>query len=64
MKDKTGHSFDIQGATLLYKSNQKSKQKLVEFSLIATTVNYNLRPGEYPVCRIMVSVVLKGVKLN
>ena len=64
MKDNPGHSFDLQGAKLLYKSNHKSKRQLVESSLIATNPNCNLRLGDYPVCRITAPAVLKGVKLD
>ena len=32
--------------------------------MIATNVNCNLKPGDYPVCRISAPVVLKGVKLD
>ena len=64
MRDNPGHSFDFKGAKLIYKSNQKSKRQLVESALIATKDNCNLKPGDYPVCRISAPVVLKGVKLD
>ena len=32
--------------------------------MIATNVNCNLRPGDFPVCRITAPVVLKSVKLD
>ena len=63
MRDNPGHSFDFEGAKLIYTSNQKPKRQLVESALIATKTNCNLRPGDYPVCRITAPVVLKSVKL-
>ena len=63
MRDNPGHSFDLKGAKLIYTSNQKSNRQLVESSLIATTANCNLKPGDYPVCRITAPVVLNSVKL-
>ena len=64
MRDNPGHSFDLRGAKLIYKSNQKPNRQLVESAMIATNVNCNLRPGDYPVCRITAPVVLKSVKLD
>ena len=64
MRDNPGHSFDHKGAKLIFTSNQKSKRQLVESALIATKVNCNLKPGDFPVCRITAPVVLKGVKLD
>ena len=63
MRDNPGHSFDLNGAKLIYKSNQKPNRQLVESAMIATNANCNLRPGDYPVCRITAPVVLKSVKL-
>ena len=31
-----GHSFDLQGASLIYRSNDEAKRQLVESALIAT----------------------------
>ena len=64
MKDNFGHSFDLKGAKLIYKSNQKSNRQLVESSLIASNVSCNLKPGDYPVCRITAPVILKSIKLE
>ena len=64
MRDNPGHSFDHQGAKLIFTSNQKSKRQLVESSLIATNVSCNLKPGDFPVCRITAPVVLKSIKLD
>ena len=64
MRDNPGHSFDLKGAKLIYKSNQKPNRQLVESAMIATNVNCNLRPGDFPVCRITAPVVLKSVKLE
>ena len=64
MRDNPGHSFDLKGAKLIYKSNQLANRQLVESAMIATNVNCNLRPGDYPVCRITAPVVLNSVKLD
>ena len=64
MRDYPGHSFDLKGAKLIFTSNQKSKRQLVESALITTKVNCNLKPGDFPVCRITAPIVLKGVKLD
>ncbi len=64
MRDNPGHSFDHEGAKLIFTSNQKAKRQLVESALIATNVNCNLKPGDFPVCRITAPVVLKGIKFD
>ncbi len=64
MRDNPGHSFDHKGAKLIFTSNQKAKRQLVESALIATNVNCNLKPGDFPVCRITAPVVLKGIKFD
>ena len=63
-RDFPGHSHDLKGATLVYASNQTAKRQLVESSLIATTANCNLRPGDFPVCRLMAPVILRSLKLE
>ena len=63
-RNNPGHSFNLKGAKLIFTSNQKSKRQLVESALIATNVNCNLKPGDFPVCRITAPIVLKGVKLD
>ena len=42
MRDNPGHSFDLKGAKLIYKSNQLANRQLVESAMIATNVNCNL----------------------
>ena len=64
MRDNPGHSFDLKGAKLIYTSNQKPSRQLVESAMIVTNVNCNLRPGDFPVCRITAPIVLKSVKLD
>ena len=63
-RDNPGHSHDLKGARLLYASNEEAKRKIVESSLIATTDNCNIRPGEFPVCRLLAPVVLRSLRLE
>ena len=53
------HSFDLEGAELLYKSNHSTRRQLVESSLISTQANINIKPGDSPTCRLTASIVLK-----
>ena len=59
-----GHSFDLQGASLIYRSNDVAKRQLVESALIATRDTCNLRPGFYPVCRLSASAIIQSLKLE
>ena len=53
------HSFDLEGAELLYKSNHSTRRQLVESSLISTQANINIKPGDFPTCRLTAPIVLK-----
>ena len=64
MEDNPGHSFDLDNPTLLYKSTVKAKRQLVESSLIATNVNCNLKPGDFPVCKITAATVLRSLNID
>ena len=64
MRDNPGHQFDLRNAEVVYKSTMKPKRQLVESSLIATRPNCNLKPGDFPVCRITAPVVVKCLKLE
>ena len=64
MEDNPGHSFDLNNPKLIYKSKEKAKRQLVESSLIATSVNCNLKPGDFPVCKITAIAVLKGLNID
>ena len=64
MRDNTGHQFDLDGAKIVFKSKSKAKRQLVESSLIANSVNCNLKPGDFPVCKLTASVVIKCLKLD
>ena len=54
-----GHSFDFEGAELLYKSNHSTRRQLVESSLISTHANINIKPGDFPTCKLTAPIVLK-----
>ena len=64
MRDNPGHQFDLSGAQMMFKSTVKAKRQLVESSLIATNANCNLKPGDFPICRLTASVVTKCLKLD
>ena len=64
MRDNPGHSFNLDEPTMIYASNNEFKRKLVESSLIATRANLNLRPGDFPVCKLTAPVVLHALNLN
>ena len=64
MRDNPGHVFNLDEPTMIYASNIEHKRKLVESSLIATRANLNLRPGDFPVCKLTAPVVLHALKLN
>ena len=49
---------------MVFKSTVKAKRQLVESSLIATNANCNLKPGDFPICRLTASVVTKSLKLD
>ena len=62
--ESTGHSFDLHNPVLLYKSKDKAKRQLVESSLIMSNVNCNLRPGDFPVCKITAEKVLHSLSID
>ena len=53
-------SFDCDSAEMIYRSNDGTKRQLVESSLIATSENINLKPGDFPTCRLTAPVVLRA----
>ena len=59
LQNNPGHSFDLEGAELLYKSNHSTRRQLVESSLISTFANINIKPGDFPTCRLTAPIVLK-----
>ena len=64
MVNNPGHRFDLNNPIIMYKSCIKRKRQLVESSLIATNVNCNLKPGDFPVCKLTAAAVLKSCKID
>ena len=64
MQNNPGHSFNLKDMNLVYKSNKKSSRQLVESALITASDNCNLKPGDFPVCRLVAPVVIEGLKLQ
>merc|ERR1739842_29279 len=63
-RDNPGHNYDLDGARVVYISNSEPKRFLVESSLIATTNNSNLRPGNFPVCKLTAPAVVQTLNLS
>ncbi len=60
IRDNPGHSFNFAGAELIYKSNHRTRRQLVESSLIISKPNINLKPGDFPTCRLTAPLVLQS----
>ena len=63
-RDNPGHTYDLDGARVIYISNSEPKRFLVESSIIATTTNSNLRPGNFPVCKLTAPAVIQTLNLS
>ena len=59
MQNNPGHAFNLDGKSLVYRSNQKASRQLVESSLIANSINCTTRTGDFVVCKLTAPVVLQ-----
>ena len=64
MEKNEGHSFNLDGMSLVYKSNEKPSRQLIESSFIACGTTCNLKPGDFPTCKISAPIVLQCLKLE
>ena len=64
LQSNPGHSFNLDKASLIWKTRCKKEARMVESSCIKTLPSCNVSPGEIFVGPMVASVVMKATKIQ